>query len=134
MTLGRRSAVQYLHGRYPDVVPPPGEEVDLGALHLEVFWFQAHTCDVIDEHDDAAARRCFETIYRLLIEGDPDVRRAVCEHYVIPHLIFHEDLAWAQERMPPVLAELCAMARERAVDAVRGSLPQRSEPDGGQFK
>lgn len=105
--MNRRAAVQYLHDRHPHVIDAPRRDVDLEALHLEVFWFQAHTCELMDVRAEAGLRRCFATIHGLLVQGDREVRSAVCDHYVIPHLVFHPALAWAKKRMPPLLAELC---------------------------
>ena len=57
--MNRRAAVQYLHERHPDVIDAPGKDVDLEALHLEVFWLQGHTCELMDERAEADVRRCF---------------------------------------------------------------------------
>ncbi len=110
--MNRRAAVQYLHDRHPEVIHAPPDEVDLEALHLEVFWFQGHTCELMDERPEASLRRCFATIHHLLVQGDRDVRDAVCHHFVIPHLVFHPALAWAKKRMPPLLAELCGKVEQ----------------------
>ena len=111
--MNRRDAVQRLHDRHPHVVDAPGDRgVDLEALHLDVYWFQSHVCDLIDERAERSVRRCFATIHRLLVEGDRDVRSAVCHHFVVPHLVFHSDLAWAKKRMPPLFAELCGRAEQ----------------------
>ena len=80
--------------------------MDLEALHLEVFWFQSHVCELIDDRKESEARRCFDTIQRLLLEGDDEVRRAVIDHFAVPHLFLHSDLDWAMERMPPAVAKL----------------------------
>jgi hypothetical protein len=45
-------------------------------------------------------------------EGDGDVQRAVCNDFLEPELVCHHDLAWAMERMPPALAELCEKRRK----------------------
>ena len=47
----------------------------------------------------------------MLVEGDREVRDAVLDHFVVPELVCHSDLDWAMERMPPLLAEICARAR-----------------------
>jgi hypothetical protein len=109
VSFGRHSALLLLHDRHPRVIDAPDEgAVDLELLHLEFFTFQDHVCDLLDRRREKRARRCFETIHRLLVEGDREIRTAVCDHFVTPHLIFHADLAWAQGLMPPLLAELCA--------------------------
>ena len=116
--MNRRAAVQYLHERHPHVIDPPFGEVDREALQLETLWFQAHTCDLMDELAELAVRRCFATIHHLLVHGDPDVQIAVPQHFVMPHLIFHDNLTWAQARMPDVLAGL--------VDRIRSSILRRA--------
>ncbi|MHC4972596.1 MAG: DUF7674 family protein [Planctomycetota bacterium] len=110
--MNRKAAVQYLHDRHPKVIEPPGAEVDLQTLHLECCWFQGHCCELIDSCAEVDLRRCFETACHLLTRGDNDVRDAVCHHFVVPDLIFHPSLAWAKERMPPLLAELCDETRK----------------------
>ncbi|MHC4816809.1 MAG: DUF7674 family protein [Planctomycetota bacterium] len=110
--MNRKKAIQYLHDRHPDVIDAPGETVDLEALQLEACWFQGHCCELMDEREDEDLRRCFATAYHLLTQGDEDVRDAVCQHFVIPDLVFHPMLAWAKERMPPLLAELCTKVRQ----------------------
>lgn len=112
MTLNRHAAVQYLHDRHARVIDAPSEEVDLEALHLEFFWFQGHVCELMDRRTDRGVRRCFETMHHLLVHGDMDVRGAVWNHFLIPHLVFHSDLAWGRERMPQLLAEVCDKVRE----------------------
>lgn len=113
--MNRRAAIQYLHERHPDVIDAPGDTVDLEALHLEVCWFQGHTCELLDARAEADLSRCFATIHHVLVRGDPEVRDAVCQHYVIPDLVFHPALAWARPQMPTLLAELCEKVR-RAID------------------
>jgi len=110
--MNRKAAIQYLHDCHPDVIDAPDETPDLPALHLEACWFQGHTCDLMDERADAELRRCFTTAHHLMTRGDDEVRYAVCQHYVIPDLVFHPALAWAKERMPPLLAELCDKVRQ----------------------
>jgi hypothetical protein len=122
MTVDRRAAVQYLHDRHPQVIDAPEGDVDLEALHLEFFWLQGHTCDLMDARADRAVRRCFATMHHLLIHGDRDVRSAVWNDFLIPHLVFHHDLAWAQKRMPQLLADLC--------DKVREFIKSQGEPSG----
>jgi hypothetical protein len=109
--VNRKAAVQYLHERHPDVIDAPGDMVDLEALHLEVFWFQGHTCELLEERAEADLRRCFATIHHLLIRGDGEVRDSVCEDFV-QHLVFHPALAWAKKGMPSLLAELCEKVRQ----------------------
>lgn len=104
--MNRREAVQRLHDLCPSVVDAPDDEVDPEALHLEVFCFQTHVCDLIDRRADKAVRACFAAIHELLVEGEKDVRPAVWEDFLVPHLVLHADLAWAKERMPRLLAEL----------------------------
>jgi hypothetical protein len=110
--MDRREAVQYLHDRHPEECEPPGAVVELQALHLEVFWLQAHSCELIEEREQDALRECFASIHRLLTRGDSEVQDAVCHHYVAPDLVFHPDLAWAKQLMPPLLAELCSQVRQ----------------------
>lgn len=113
--MNRRAAVQYLHDRHPDVIEAPGDTVDFEILHLEACWFQGHCCELIDAHAEQELRECFATVLHLLTEGDDDVRDAVCQHWVVPDLIFHPALAWAKERMPRLLRELCDETR-RSID------------------
>lgn len=110
--MDRKAAVQFLHERHPRVVDPPGETVTMGDLHLEVFWLQGHTSELIDRRSRRGAQRCLETFHRLLLDGDSDVRSALLSSCVI-HLAYHPDLAWASELMPPPLAEICREARRR---------------------
>jgi hypothetical protein len=119
MRVNRRLAVEFLHERHPRVIDAPQGDVDLEALHLEAFWLQGHVCDLIDRRADKAARRCFNTMYQLLLYGDDDVRPAVWNHFVVPHLVFHEDLAWAKERMPRLLADLCGKVKETLLASLR---------------
>lgn len=114
--MNRYQAVQYMHEQHPKVIEAPRNDVDLEALHLEVFWLQGHVCELLDRRADKALRRCFATIHQLLVRGDADVRPAVWNHFVIPHLAFHEDLAWAKERMPRLLADLCDKVKETLSD------------------
>jgi hypothetical protein len=123
--MNRRGAIQYLHERHRDVIDAPESDVDLEALHLEVFWFQAHVCELIDGRADLGLRRCFATVHHLLVHGDDDVRDAVWGDFVIPHLVMHPDLAWAKERMPQLLADVCDRAREVIA---RGTLPGAPGP------
>ena len=123
--MNRRAAVQYLHERHPDVIEAPGADVDLEALHLEACWFQGHTCELVDGRAETDLRRCFATIHHLLIRGDDEVKDAVYHHYIIPDLVFHPELAWAKERMPPLLAESCTKAR-RFIDAEFARGPARN--------
>ena len=110
--VNRRAAVQFLHERHPDVIDAPGTDVDLEALHLEVLWFQGHTCELVDARAEKDLRRCFATAQHLLLRGDREVQDAVCHDYVLPHLVMHPELAWARKRMPSVLAELVDKLRE----------------------
>jgi hypothetical protein len=125
--MNRREAVQYLHDRHPRIIEPPGREVDLEALHLEFFWFQMHVCEVVDRRSEKAARRCFETMHELLVRGDSDVRSAVWNHFCIPHLVFHEELAWAKGRMPRLLADLCDKVKETTLDVFEGDRPASTD-------
>jgi hypothetical protein len=115
--VNRRAAVQFLHERHPNVIDAPGETVDLEALHLEVFWFQPHVCELMDRRAERSPRPCFATIYRLLVKGDREVRGAVCDHLFQPHLVFHPELEWAKKRMPAFLAEACEKLRELIEEA-----------------
>ena len=110
--MNRKEAVQYLHDRHPNVIDAPGEEVDLGTLGLEFVWFQGHVCDLMDRRAEARLRRCFATIHDLLVQGDREVRTAVCGDFLEPHLTFQPDLEWAKKRMPPLLAELCGKVEQ----------------------
>lgn len=118
-----REAVQYVHDRHPKVIDAPGPDVDLEALHLEVFWLQGHACELVDRRSDRAARRCFATMNELLVRGDADVRPAVWNHFIVPHLVCHTDLAWAKERMPPELANICEAVRVTISAILRGRDP-----------
>ncbi len=107
--MNRLQAVRHLHARHPDVIDAPSDSgVDLEALQLEVFWFQSHVCVLLDDREESELRSAFATIHQLLLEGDRDVRDAIVHHFAIPELMFHSDLAWALERMPPLLSELVA--------------------------
>jgi hypothetical protein len=121
--MNRREAVQYMHVRHPKVIDAPGPDVDLEALHLEIFWLQGHVCELLDRRSDKAARRCFETMHEILVRGDADVRPAVWNHFVVPHLVFHEDLEWAKGRMPQLLAELCDKVKEALRETLGGDSP-----------
>lgn len=111
--MNRRAAVQYLHDRHPEEIELPGADVDLETLHLEVFWLQGHTCELMDERATGVLR-CFATIHDLLVRGDAEVRDSVCQDFV-QHLVFHPEIAWARKQMPPLLAELCEKVRQ-AID------------------
>jgi len=107
--MNRLQAVWRLHAQHPDVIEAPGDsDIDLEALQLEVFWFQSHVCALLDDREESELRSSFATVHQLLLEGDRDVRDAIAHHFAIPELICHPDLAWAQERMPPLLSELVA--------------------------
>ena len=110
--MNRRAAIQYLHDWHPHVIDAPREEVDLEAFGLEVVWFQGHVCDLMDERAEAGLRRCFATIHDLLVQGDREVRDAVCGDFLQPHLVFQPDLEWAKKRMSPLLAELCGKVEQ----------------------
>jgi hypothetical protein len=110
--MNRREAIQYLHDRHSDVIDPPEHVVDLEAFHFELCWFQSHACELIDARAQADLRRCFATIHDILVKGDREVRDAVSQHFVIPDLVFHPELAWARQHMPPLLAELCGKMRQ----------------------
>jgi hypothetical protein len=117
--MNRREAVQFMHDRHPKVIGAPGADVDLEALHLEFFWLQGHVCDLLDRRSDRAARRCFATMHEILVRGDSEVRPAVWNHFVIPHLVSHEELEWAKGRMPPLLAEVCDKVKEAVSASLR---------------
>lgn len=126
--MNRREAVQLLHDRFPSAVDAPGEEVDLEALHLEVFSFQMHACDLVDRRADKAVRDCFATIHDLLVRGEKDVKSTVWNDFLIPHLVFHEDLAWAKQRMPRLLAELTDKVREVVTTNAATPAPDEAAP------
>jgi hypothetical protein len=108
--MNRKEAVQYLHDRHPGVIDAPDADVDLEALHLEVFWLQGHTCDLMDKRA-ARVSECFATIHQLLVRGEQDVQHSVC-HDFVQHLVFHPEIEWAKQRMPPLLADLCGKVRQ----------------------
>ena len=111
--MNRQEAICLLHDRHPHVIDAPGDRaIDLEALHLDVFWFQGHVCELMDERAERSLKRCFATIQRLLAEGDHEVRAAVCDHFAFPHLAFHSAFGWARQRMPPLLVELCSKVNE----------------------
>ena len=126
--MNRREAVQHLHDRCPRVIDAPDEDVDLEALHLEVFCFQTHVCDLIDRRADKAVRECFATIHEVLVRGEKDVKPAVWGHFLVPHLVFHADLAWAKERMPRLLADLTDKVREAISADAAGHASDGSAP------
>ena len=128
--MNSREAVRYLHERHPRVIPAPEGEVDLGALHFEVFTLQMHACELVDRRADRAARRCFETVHELLVRGDADVRPSVWNDFAIPHLVHHPDLAWAKGRMPPLLAEMCDKVRETIWEMLDGDPPAPADRQG----
>ena len=109
--MDRHAAIRYMHERHPDIIKPPDGEVTRGDLGLETFWLQGHVCERMDERCSEGLGRCFDTAYRMLVEGDPEVRDAVCEDFVLPHLAFHGELAWARAWMPPLIFELCERSR-----------------------
>jgi len=104
------AAIQLLHDRHPRVVDPPGADTGPGALPLDLFWLQAHACELLDARSERGLRRCFATIDEVLRHGEPGVTRAVGEHFVRPHLARHPGLAWARAWMPPLLAGLLGVA------------------------
>lgn len=118
--MNRREAVQHLHARHPRVVDAPGPEVDLQTLHLEMFWFQTRVCEYLDRRSERTLRRCFATMDELFAKGDDEVRSAVCSDFFVPHLVFHPDLDWAQERMPETLSNVCAVVRRSVMESLPG--------------
>lgn len=90
--MNRQQAVQWLHDRHPQVIGAPGDFVDLGLLHLEVYWFQGYVCDLMEQRSVRSLKRCFATIQRLLIEGEHDVLVAICDHFFVPHIVFEPEL------------------------------------------
>jgi len=111
--MNRHDAVQFLHDRHPQVIDAPEDaETDLGMLHLDINWFQFHVCELMDRRRERALRKCFDTIHQLLVQGDREVRGAVCHDFFIPHLVFQPALGWARKRMPPFLAELCSKVEQ----------------------
>lgn len=111
--MNRQQAVQHLHDRHPHVIDPPGDRgVDLGLLHLEVYWFQGYVCDLMERRSKRSLKRCFATIHRLLVEGERDVQIAVCGHFFIPDMVFQPELEWAKQVMPPLLASLCSRVEQ----------------------
>jgi len=117
--MNRTQAVQLLHDHHPDVVEAPEGAVDRDALQFELFWFQGHVCDLIDMAHSHGVKRCFETVHRAYVEGDPEVREAVVGHFLKPDLVHVRELDWAIRRMPEDLAEACK--------DVRSSLPAEAE-------
>ena len=126
--MNAKEALQFLHDRHPHVIDAPDDmPVGPGTLQLEFFWFQGHVCELIDERRDRALKRCFDTMRRLAVDGGPDVKRHVFADFVQPDLIFHAELEWAKEHMPPLLIELCDRARKQ-IDELYASQPP---PDSG---
>lgn len=127
MTVDRRTAVEFLHERHPGVVHAPEGDVDLEALHLEFFWPQGHVCELMDRRADKAVRRCFNTIHQLLVHGVAGVRPAEWNHVVVPHLVFHAELARARQRIPRLLADLCDRVQETLVRSIDGDRPASTD-------
>jgi hypothetical protein len=110
--MDRCAALRYLHERHRGVVDAPHGDVPLETFHLDFFMLQARACELLDRRSERGVRRYFESIHHVLVEGDGDVRNAVLDHFLVPELVCHSDLAWAMERMPPLLAEICAKVRK----------------------
>ena len=112
--MNRQQAVQLLHDRHPHVIgAPPGDgSVDLGLLHLEVYWFQGYVCDLMEQRSERSLKRCFATMHRMLLEGEHEVLHAICDHFFVPHMVFQPDLEWAKQWMPPLLARLCSRVEQ----------------------
>lgn len=96
------AAVRYLHERHPRVVEPPGDEVTLGDLHLEVFWLMGHAYDSMEEREGRELRQYFKSMDLLLRRGDRDVLAAVFESF-LQHLVFDPGIEWARRFMPQTL-------------------------------
>ena len=117
--MNAKEAIQHLHERHPLVVDAPDDELAPGGLQLEFYWFQGHVCDLIDERQERALKRSFETMHQVVVRGDDVVKNAVYGDFVQPELIFHPDLEWAKEHMPELLADMCALAR-KTIDQIAG--------------
>ena len=102
--MNRKAAIQFLHDRHPHVIDAPGDEVDLEALHLEVFWFGGYVSECIDRKAKRGLKRAFETIQQIGVEGDRDVRSSMIEDF-LQHIVFAREIDWARQYMPHALAE-----------------------------
>jgi hypothetical protein len=119
-----REAVRRLHQRYPGLIPAPDAPDEFFDLGLEFFALQDHVCNLIDRRADKAARRAFALVCQLATAGDGNVRRAVGNDFLLPHLVFHEDFAWALERMPEPLAQVAARVRDVARESLGNLGPE----------
>jgi hypothetical protein len=129
--MNRQQAVQWLHDRHPQVIGAPGDLVDLGLLHLEVYWFQGYVCDLMEQRSGRSLQRCFATIERLLIEGERDVLIAICDHFFVPHMVFQPELTWAKQWMPPLLASLCSRVEQGIPKGPIAEAPDDRSGGGG---
>ena len=124
LKFNRHGAVVYMHERHPEVIDEPDMDVPLGVLHMECLWLQMHVCELLDGASGRTgggrmpreARACLQTVNRLLVDGDDEVRQSVRNHFVCPHLVEHPEFPACVAVMPPELAMLSNTIQETLDD------------------
>ena len=101
--MNRSEAVQYIHDRHPHVIGAPGDDIDLGPFHLEMFWFQGYVSDCMESRSRRSVKRSLETMEHVAQQGDRQVRASLMSDF-LQHIVFSPEIEWARSLMSPTLA------------------------------